>query len=356
MWNMSESPVYNESGDTISGYKLSSRDDQYVSDSVRKIVFLVNHVVIDMCICIFGIVGNCTNIRVFVKQGLQKSVNLSLCAMSFSDLVGLVFQVWHNFCLNPYLELVDWPVDFMQIQVLTGGCPNVAMTRITGWITMYITMERCLSVLMPLKIRRIVTFKRTAVILVFCYLINLSVFVPLYAADYMDWINSPSVNRTKLGVARYGNSATIGLVMNVGHFYLSVLSFLFVVIFTAVLVVALKKKTKWRLGATSDREQHEALTSRDNKVVGMVIMVAIVLILCYSPGVLCSIVEICIPEFTLNSKLENLYHVVWSVCFVCNSVNASTSVVVYYTMSTKYRSTLQEIYPILKTKDKLNSN
>ncbi|KAH9502913.1 hypothetical protein Btru_072370 [Bulinus truncatus] len=82
---------------------------QIISDFTR---IMINRVILSTCICLLGIVGHCINITVFMKQGLRRSVNLSLCAMSFSDLFGLFFQVWQNFCVDPYLELADFSLDF----------------------------------------------------------------------------------------------------------------------------------------------------------------------------------------------------------------------------------------------------
>ncbi|KAK0051139.1 growth hormone secretagogue receptor type 1 [Biomphalaria pfeifferi] len=316
---------------------------EYLSDTDRQIFIIANHVIIGMTICLLGIVGNCLSITVFLKQGLRISVNLSLFAMSVSDLISLIFQVWHNFCLNPYLELADLPVDFLTVQILTAGSPNIAMTRITSWITMYITAERCLSVLLPLRIRNVVTFKRTVVILLFCYSINLSFYLPVYSASSLGWRFYPSLNKTMFAFSENNSTLVVSLLMNVSHFYLSVIAFICNVIFTAILVVSLKKKSEWRRSATFVGDQNEALTSRDKKTVTMVIVVAAILIVCYSPGVTSCFVEIFVPDFYIFAKQKNVFHVIWSFCFMFHSINASINVIVYYKMSSKYRATLNKI-------------
>ncbi|KAK7002784.1 G-protein coupled receptor AH9.1 [Biomphalaria glabrata] len=320
-----------------------NNSEEYLSDSTKKIFFLINHVIIGMTICVFGIVGNCLNIAVFLKQGLRVSINLSLFAMSLSDLIGLIFQVWHKFCLNPYLELADLPIDFLSVQILTAGSPNIAMSRITCWITMYITAERCLSVLLPLRIRNIVTFKRTAVILLFCYSINLAFYFPVYSSSSLDWSFDPNVNRTLFTIVDNNRTMMVSLLMNVSHFYLSVIAFICNVIFTAILVVSLKKKSDWRRSATFVGDQNEALTRRDKKTVTMVITVAAILIVCYSPGVTSCFVEIFVPDFSIFAKQRNVYQVIWSFCFLFHSVNASINVIVYYRISSKYRTTFNKI-------------
>ncbi|KAK7002787.1 thyrotropin-releasing hormone receptor [Biomphalaria glabrata] len=330
-------------------YKMDT-GGEIISNFARTVIVFVNHMIFDMCICVCGIAGNCLSITVFLKQGLRTSVNLSLFAMSVSDLIGLTFQVWHNFCLNPYLEQSGLPVDFLDVQVLTAGCPNVAMTRITSWITMYITAERCLSVLTPFKVGRIITYERSAVILLFCYGINLTFFLPRYASEYLSLNFDPELNISRLGRAVRENETVIVFLINISHVHLSILAFVVVIVNTAILVVSLKRKSEWRKNAT--RSQNETLSNREKKTVMLVISVATVLIVCYAPGVTCAFLEILVPDFTFYGKQENVYHVIWSFCFLFNSINASINVFVYYKMSSKYRNTFQEICPRLTGKTK----
>ncbi|KAI8796574.1 growth hormone secretagogue receptor type 1 [Biomphalaria glabrata] len=334
--------------DNTSSLNQTTSGGELLGDFARSLFILVNHVIISTCICLFGIVGNCINISVFLKQGLRRSVNLSLCAMSFSDLFGLLFQVWHNFCLDPYLDLADLPVNFMEIQYLTAGWPNVIMVRITSWITMYITAERCLSVLTPLKIQRIVTFERTAVILLFIFLLNVSSFLPLYSSAYFSWNFNPSQNKTTLGVSFYSNKLIIEGIINRFQASLAIIAFVLVVLFTGILAINLKRKSKWRRGVTSNKNQQEAMSSRESKTVGMIIVVAVVLIVCYTPGVTCSITTSFIPDFGITGKQANVFHAVWSFCFLFHAVNSSINILLYYRMSSKYRTTLREIFPMLR--------
>ncbi|KAK7002792.1 thyrotropin-releasing hormone receptor [Biomphalaria glabrata] len=331
-------------------------EGKYISDFTRTIFIFVNHVIVDMSICVFGIVGNCLSITVFLKQGLSRSVNLSLFAMSVSDLIGLTFQVWHNFCINPYLELADLPVIFLDVQILTPGCPNVAMTRITCWLTMYITAEKCVSVMFPLKVGRIVTFPRRVVFIVFCFSVNLAFFLPLYASYYLTFKFYPKFNRTKLGISVQENHDMLIYVLNASHAYLSIISFVGVIINTAILVVTLKRMAKWRKSTSLGQNKVETLTILDKKTELLVITVATVLVVCYAPGVTCTLIEIVFPEFNIEKKFENLYHVMWSFCFLFSSINASFNVIVFYNMSSKYRNTLKQICSNLNITAKANKN
>ncbi|KAH9502914.1 hypothetical protein Btru_072371 [Bulinus truncatus] len=321
-------------------------DGEILSDFALHIFIVINHVILSTCICLLGIVSNCINITVFTKQGLRRSVNLSLCAMSFSDLFGLFFQVWQNLCVNPYLELADFPVDFEQIQFLTAGCPNVLMVRITTWITMYVTFERCLSVLTPLKIHRLITFERTLVILCIISVLNLSCYLPLFTSAHITWNFYPDLNRTKVGITFVGDQVIVSSVMNNSLASLSIIAFGLVVILTGSLVVHLKRKSKWRRGATTfDADKDEVRNLKENKTVAMIILVASVLIVCLAPGVTCTILALTLSDFWIVGRKANLFHAVWSFCFLFQSINSSVNVLLYYRMSSKYRFTFKEIFP-----------
>ncbi|CAL1544296.1 unnamed protein product, partial [Lymnaea stagnalis] len=318
---------------------------QILSDFTRELFIMINHVVLCTSLSLFGIVGNTINIAVFVKQGLRKSVNSSFFAKSISDLLGLMFQVWHNFCLNPYVENLDAPIDFLDVQYLTAGWPNSVLVVITGWITVYITAERCLSIAVPLKIKQIVTPGRTATILVFIYVINIAGYLPLYFSAYFSWNFYPAQNKTKLGISFRSNKIEIENIIFIFQAVLAILAFIFVIIFTTILVVELKKKSKWRRSTTSDREQSEAMSSRERNTINMVVAEATVLIVCYTPSIACSIATSITPDFAITGKQYNLFHVAWSFAFLFNSVNSSVSSLLYYRISSKYKKTLHAIFP-----------
>uniref|UniRef100_A0A2C9L841 G-protein coupled receptors family 1 profile domain-containing protein n=1 Tax=Biomphalaria glabrata TaxID=6526 RepID=A0A2C9L841_BIOGL len=332
--------------------------DIMLSDTVRNWFILINHVAINTLICLFGAVGNCLSFAVFLRQGLRKSMNLSLFSISVSDFLGLVLQIWHNFCLNPYVGQIESPLDFMQIQYLTAGWPNVTAVRITGWTTAFMTLERCLSIAIPLKIKQFITFRRSVFIIIMIYVLNVTALSPLYLSAYFSWYNSPSYNHTKLGVSFRDNKLEMQGLVFIFHASLSITSFLLVVIFTAILVLKLKQKSKWRKEATHDNNQNEAISNRERKTVMLTIAVAVVLIVCYTPAVVGSITTAITPDFAITGKQANVFHAVFSFAFVLHSINSSINVAVYYKMSSRYRQTFQKLFLARRRKndDQLEKN
>uniref|UniRef100_A0A2C9LXQ6 G-protein coupled receptors family 1 profile domain-containing protein n=1 Tax=Biomphalaria glabrata TaxID=6526 RepID=A0A2C9LXQ6_BIOGL len=350
MASRQNSSMFNLGSHDVGSTWMDNADSgQLLSDTARNVFILVNHGVIGTLMCLFGTVGNCLNIVVFLRQGLRKSMNLSLFSISVSDFLGLVLQIWHNFCLNPYVGQIESPLDFMQIQYLTAGWPNVTAVRITGWTTAFMTLERCLSIAMPLKIKQVITFSRSLCIITVIYVLNLTALTPLYLSAYLAWYLSPGQNTTKLGVLFTDNTLEMQGLVFVFHASLSIAAFIFVFIFTAILVLKLKQKSKWRKQATHDNDQNEALSTRERKTVLLTIAVAFVLIVCYTPAVVGSITTTIAPDFGINGRQANVFHAVYSFAFLLHSTNSSINVAVYYKMSSRYRQTFQELFLKRKT-------
>ncbi|KAK6990390.1 growth hormone secretagogue receptor type 1 [Biomphalaria glabrata] len=317
---------------------------QLLSTEGRNLFILVNHVILCSFISMFGVGANSVNILVFLKQGLKKSLNLCFFLLAVTDLMGLLTQLWHNFCLNSYVSYINAPLVFGEIQILTAGKPNACLVRITGWITVYITAERCLSIAMPLKIKQIVTFERKALILLFIYLVNVASLVPLYFSAYFSWNFIPAKNTTFLGVSYRSNKLVIQDLLYIFQASLALAAFACTVMFTSILIVSFKKNAEWRQKSTFDSDQTKTKSKRENRTVRMVIVVACVLIVCYTPACVSSLVSAVIQDYSITGRQSNIFEAVWSFGFLLHSVNSSINMLLYYRMSGKYKTTVQEMF------------
>jgi ABC-type Fe3+ transport system permease subunit len=117
-----------------------------------------------------------------------------------------------------------------------------------------------------------------------------------------------------------------------------------VIVFTLVLVVQLKRKSKWRSKSNMDQARSEAISTRETKTMNMVAMIATVCIICYTPSVAIATTSFIVPEIDLTGKYVNLFHVLWSCAFVFQAVNSSVNIFLYYKMSTKFRDTFIKIF------------
>lgn len=155
--------------------------------------------------CCFGIATNIINIMVFCKQRINNTINISLFALTVSDISSLTSLLWLTICLSPWFQTLDLPFVPSEIEYLTAGLPHVCFSRITCWITLYITAERFLCIFIPLKVKNIVTIKKAAFALCSIYLIIFSSVSYEYATLSFAWKEYPRRNRTMIGLI-YSNN------------------------------------------------------------------------------------------------------------------------------------------------------
>ena len=51
-----------------------------------------------------------------------------------------------------------------------------------------------------------------------------------------------------------------------------------------------------------------------------------------------------IPEYAKNGGYVNINQTFWSIGYMTETINASINIFMYYTMSTRYRTTVQEMF------------
>ncbi|XP_005113541.1 uncharacterized protein LOC101850536, partial [Aplysia californica] len=124
-------------------------------------IYFIRHIVnfLSLAVAMAGVAGNVINIVVFTCQGFKSSINIAFLALSVSDLVTLVVLIFYIF--------VAWFEDTTSLPILPRHT-----WHLVGWllyalafnncsIAVYISVERCLSVALPLKVKAIITRKVT---------------------------------------------------------------------------------------------------------------------------------------------------------------------------------------------------
>ncbi|CAG5134068.1 unnamed protein product [Candidula unifasciata] len=315
-----------------------------VSDKMLSYFTLINSWGIGQCVAIFGLVVNVLNIVVFVRQGLRDPVNISLLGLSVSDFGSLVFFFLANLCWTPSIVKLDLPFYPVQLMYfLAWG--HIVFTRVTTGITAWITFERCLCIVTPLKIRSIVTPSRTVAFIIVIYIVMFSSAIPVFYATRVVWLFDSSRNKSILGVARITHNAYVQKVAFWINNVLPTAFFIFITICTVILVKALQKNTKWKEQSVSSQKR-ASTASRDSKVVKMVTIISTVFIACYTPGTVLFVAILVYPELAFGGKQKNLVVAIFSVLIELEGINSSTNIFIYLTMSSKFKSTCYDIFCI----------
>ncbi|CAG5136511.1 unnamed protein product, partial [Candidula unifasciata] len=245
------------------------------------------------------------NLVVFCRQGLMSTINLSLFALSLADFSSLLLQLW--MVLTSLIPYVNIPVVYQDLLHLTGGIPHGTFCRLSCSITVYITAERCLCVVFPMKITQLITLKRAATIIVCISMTTLLASVPIYFSHYLEWNFYPNFNRTLLGSVITSLNRAIVKVLYFANAISGVIAIAAVAIFTSILIWTLKEKSAWRRSANIQQQKSEALSNRDRSTLNMVVFIAVVLLICYTPSVILSVVTFFEPEFNSGRRYVLIY-------------------------------------------------
>lgn len=211
----------------------------------------------------------------------------------------------------------------------------------TSFITAFITLERCLCITQPLKVKNIITLFRTKVIIIIIFLVMLVVFSPFYFVNKLEWNYNKSLNRTILSLVYAYNRETVETVTFLIHSVaMSAISLFVVVICTVLLIVKLNEKTKWRNTSVAKAASNPEKASRkEKKVMKMVTLISIVFIICFVPAAAIFFMMAYDPQFSFSGDFKNMFFVVWSVSFVLETINSSVNIFIYFKMSSKFRVT-----------------
>lgn len=309
------------------------------------IFLLVNFSSLCCILSLLGIIGNVINIIVFLKQGFRNTINICFFGLAISDICCLLTLLWMGVCLNPAVIVSGAPWVATDFVYLTGAWPHNMSGRITSYITVYITAERCVCIIFPLKVKQLISPRKTTVAVCTIYILNILTLCPEYATSYLTWKFFPERNITLLAIAhRSGREQTAGIVFFLNSIT-GAFSFVSVIVLTAILAVKLKKASVWRLQAKSANSNTVAtMSSRDQKTVKMVTLIATVLIICFIPGVIVAMVTFIEPEFDLRKRYANSVASFWSLASVGQAVNSSINIIFYYKMSSKYKQTFAIVF------------
>ncbi|XP_012946596.1 thyrotropin-releasing hormone receptor-like [Aplysia californica] len=266
--------------------------------------------------------------------------------LAVSDLCSLLTMIWISICQNPLFYRSELNFDPQDILYLTGAVPHVLFVKIATFITAFITFERCLCIAVPLKVKTIITPRRTKIIIISIY-IGMSVLViPFCLGNRLEWVfdfnKNATVLKTTFTAEREMLEAITFLTLGV---FATTFSFVFVICCTIVLIVKLNSKTKWRqaTAAKSDRAA-EGVGVKDQKVVKMVTFIAVIFIVCSVPPTLLFFYMVIDPSFRIDGVYRNLYLVIWSSSYLTETVNSSVNIFVYLKMSSKYRAVFMKTF------------
>lgn len=197
-----------------------------------------------------------------------------------------------------------------------------------------------------LQVRHIVTQNRVVGVLTFIFFFSIATMAPLYVVNKLGLKFYPKRNATLIGLVSTADRGPVDkFLFGLNNVAIPVLLFMVVIICTTFLVLKLHSKMEWRLQSTN-ASQADTASRRDKKVSKIVVMISTIFIVCFIPVSTLSLAICFEPGLSVDGKYRNTLVIVGGFCFLCESVNSSVNIFIYYTMSSNYRDILRQIFHI----------
>ncbi|GFO28799.1 chemosensory receptor a [Plakobranchus ocellatus] len=308
-----------------------------------------------------AIIANSLCIAVFLKLGFYEPSNISLTALAICDFILAMLITWSNLCLWLTYHNVRLPFHGVNVSSYTGGHQWAFLSSTIAWITAYISFERCLCILFPLKVRRLITPRGTFVTMLIIILLTFCPSFFIYIRYKFVWLFDPHLNITILNTIPV-NSIFAILIEKISIVICGViqplLAFIIVLICTFLLVVQLKKISSWRLSVSSAKSQRvkpdenpassssaaEArISQKEERLIKMVVAIATIFIVNYVPTFILLVCHVIFDEFNLFGVYSRIFIVSGYISSFGQPISGSVNMLIYYKMASKFRSVFRRL-------------
>ncbi|KAK6978516.1 muscarinic acetylcholine receptor M4 [Biomphalaria glabrata] len=349
----------------------SSENLDLISDELIKILELSLTIPLHGSTSAVGLVTNFLCMVILFKLGLTNSMNILVFVLSMTDFLVTTLQL--SICLCFLLKYLypDCEVDLWVMGFYTLGWVRYAGFFISCWVTTFISVERCLCVVFPFNVGMIVTKTRTVVVVVLIYIAFLGLVTPIYIQQKLDWelqytmgTNGTLFEKWVLTVSFTEQSASLEIIVDtVGAVSLSLLSQLILTFCTVWMISALKTSSKIRKvnsggitlnqlsGAPIQEEKETGLTSKERRLLRMVICLALILTACNVPRYAEIAAYHLIPGMNVG-KYKNLSGFLWDLSDFFSTLNCSCNFIVYWKLNSKFRKCFKD----MSCRRRLNNN
>ncbi|GFN86309.1 chemosensory receptor b [Plakobranchus ocellatus] len=299
----------------------------FLNDEQFEIISLVL-IYTTQVINIAAFVANSLNIAVFVKLGFSEASNISFIALAATDLTLVVLSSWTNVYILLSFSDTTLPFHLTNMAHVTSNGMYSFTSRTAAWITAFISLDRCLCILLPLKVKKLMTPISTLSAVILIVTLTFGPVIHIYVRYKFVWAFHPNLNITILDVVPIDNEhfvlleKTITVICGVTQ---PLLAFSIVLICTLFLVVQLKKISSWRKSVTSTKNQwvqksgdnplssspavHSRISQKEERLVKMVVAIATIFIVSFTPTCLVLLCIVVFDQFSVCGMYRR-FHII----------------------------------------------
>ncbi|RUS71570.1 hypothetical protein EGW08_020663 [Elysia chlorotica] len=305
---------------------------------------------------LFGIIANIINIIIFIRNGFTESINVSLLGLAISDLLALLFVVLFAAFINPHsLHSEDLRWNAMDFAYVIVAVPNSMFTRITCLITVFITVERCLCFVLPLRVKSLITPGRSALVVAAIFVAMSFALGLAYVAIELDWRWDAGRNKTVIAtVLRRPDSRTLLNIRNNISMSSQLFSLFALGVSNIALALAVERQAKWRAQTVASAPQpnqtaacsetSDSATYRNRRLARMIQFLSLILFITYLFSTIFYMVANFVPEFDFYGKYKNEFRSYWMIAIAAQAFNSSINILFYYRMNARYRRRFNKMF------------
>ncbi|GFR61834.1 chemosensory receptor A [Elysia marginata] len=297
-----------------------------------------------------GITGNILTLLVYSRLGFVATINISYTALAVSDLLcvltSMVFGFRHAGIPLPGLSARVSE----EVLKLVGAYPHFAFSRTTGLLTAWISLERCICVVFPTRVKVMISRTVTQVAITACFVLGCFPLVFVYAVYKIERRLNPDTNSTSLALLSIGGPVQEkleGTTLFLFAVVYPLVSYVSVTACTVSLVIKLQKSTKWRrtnaTAAARGESSYQIAPARDLRVTRVVVVVAVVFLACSLPTAAQLVTVATVDGYTTIGHLRFLRLINGMVTLLFAEVNSSLNIVIFTVSGQRFRSVLLQI-------------
>ena len=129
----------------------------FISFNTYKIILIVISYVLTLGVAGFGVFSNTANVVVYIKMGLRETTNISFFALAIID--WLVSTISFPYVGSSISDIA--PIGQEMLFLSQRYLPAIMLPCLAcgAWITAVLSAERCLCIVMPLKVGKGISVK-----------------------------------------------------------------------------------------------------------------------------------------------------------------------------------------------------
>ncbi|KAK3772107.1 hypothetical protein RRG08_061191 [Elysia crispata] len=226
------------------------------------------------------------------------------------------------------------------------GAPLLYASVACGaWITAIISLERCICVLLPLKVKLFFTHRTTTLLLLGIFVYQVTFIFVNFVSFRVKMETSDATNITSLvlDTASFDDQLYIFAyfsAVTVPSFFCMAI----ILVGTVLLIIKLQKSAQWRMNAASAASHGAGVSVKEMRLIRIVVFICGIFITCFCPNMLVYLTSAVFPKFQYRDpQFGRLFTIAAEVAILSQLISCALNFFVYVKMNSKFRRTLKFI-------------